>query len=390
MSGSIMQLASIGSVDQYIPNQHDRHVFENMYLDLNNGNPIGNSIISTEIIRHADLFLPKKICCYNPDTNFAITKIEIKIGGNVITNLDDLDFINNLNPDFIENLEIDENETYKIYNLDKTKCFYKLYLIAVQYQRVEFVIYTIGNCEKIQLNADYIYLDTEARRETAQSRHEIKTRHLNVMNIQNYDSNENLQLHIGGNTNGLIISNINVDKLNSINLNLNGQTRINYVNKIQIRLSTQRLNDNTIYLNFNNANYNALPNNSSLNLSVIDNKQLKLVFDDGFTTGLNFKIGYYYLNVLKIQNGMGGLAFIFENEVKMKKSDTTWINETIPFIPFDTTECPVTYETIKDKYIQCSSCKNNFSYKVKEMWLSSNSTCPLCRVKWSNFVIYTL
>ena len=88
-----MQLVANSSVDQYIPNQNNRHVIENMYLDLNNGNAISNSIISTEIVRHADLFLPKKICCYNPDANFAITKIEIKIGGNVITNLDDLSLL---------------------------------------------------------------------------------------------------------------------------------------------------------------------------------------------------------------------------------------------------------------------------------------------------------
>ena len=115
-----MQLVTSNS---YVEDYNNRHAIENIYIDINNGNPVNNQIISTEIIKNADLFLPKKICCYNPDANFAITKIKIKTENNVIINLDDLNFINNLNSEFIENLEIDENETYKIYNLDKTKCF---------------------------------------------------------------------------------------------------------------------------------------------------------------------------------------------------------------------------------------------------------------------------
>lgn len=58
--------------------------------------------------------------------------------------------------------------------------------------------------------------------------------------------------------------------------------------------------------------------------------------------------------------------------------------------PEENTECPILYEEIKenDIYLQCLSCKYNFSEKAIIKSLKQKSTCPMCRAEWNNFDRY--
>jgi len=48
------------------------------------------------------------------------------------------------------------------------------------------------------------------------------------------------------------------------------------------------------------------------------------------------------------------------------------------------TECPVTYDTIENKYYHCIKCKNNFHYTVIKDWIKVNETCPMCRYTFND------
>ncbi len=51
-------------------------------------------------------------------------------------------------------------------------------------------------------------------------------------------------------------------------------------------------------------------------------------------------------------------------------------------------ECPVTTEIIKGDYIKCITCNRCFDIVVKE-WIKNNNSCPYCRSKWKNKIIYS-
>lgn len=50
--------------------------------------------------------------------------------------------------------------------------------------------------------------------------------------------------------------------------------------------------------------------------------------------------------------------------------------------------CPITYEEINDKYVECQQCKNNFDYSSFIEWHKINKSCPLCRYRMDNYIIY--
>lgn len=53
------------------------------------------------------------------------------------------------------------------------------------------------------------------------------------------------------------------------------------------------------------------------------------------------------------------------------------------------TDCPITYEEIKegDEYIHCDKCNYNFSKDVLT-YLPSKGKCPMCRAKWTINCVY--
>ena len=50
--------------------------------------------------------------------------------------------------------------------------------------------------------------------------------------------------------------------------------------------------------------------------------------------------------------------------------------------------CPITYQQIKDRYMNCYTCKKNFDEDALKTWLSKKFTCPTCRKFWSNPFVF--
>jgi len=53
-------------------------------------------------------------------------------------------------------------------------------------------------------------------------------------------------------------------------------------------------------------------------------------------------------------------------------------------------ECPIVYEAIQrfDKYLQCSTCRYNFSKEPVIKHLKRTRKCPMCRSNWTNNCVY--
>jgi hypothetical protein len=64
-----------------------------------------------------------------------------------------------------------------------------------------------------------------------------------------------------------------------------------------------------------------------------------------------------------------------EKEIEKNTTDNIFIFKEIK----NNTECPVTYDTIENKYYHCTRCKNNFHYIVIKDWIKVYRNCPMCR-----------
>lgn len=67
-------------------------------------------------------------------------------------------------------------------------------------------------------------------------------------------------------------------------------------------------------------------------------------------------------------------------------------NEIVIFriIREDKRTCGISLEEIQinERYMSCSMCNNNFKENALKRWIESRSTCPSCRVVWSDNHIY--
>jgi hypothetical protein len=387
---ALMQLSSNGAFDDaYVPNNYYRHALESRTLTFNND--------FCNITRNGDLFTPKKIMCYNCSEDFSLNLIELTIGGQSIIRINDTKFLDFIG--FSENININ-GTVNKVYHLDKTKLFFPVKLIALQYHVVEIRITKTGNCNTIKLNGVYDYLYTEERRHMAQNSHESFIKQLKIGSVENYNSGQVKSLNMNGNVNGFILTDINPNIINSIKLKLNGHERLNYEDHFEIMMNTQRINDNTIYINLNDSNYNDDVTNSSLNTSRVDNIQLQLGLDEG-NDGINFKIGSYSNNILRVMSGMGGVAYAFDHDIGISNNTYT-PSSSVPIYSVSTSQpwakkpklmvgdtlCPVMHEEIEGDYVCCHQCKKNFDSSIIDSWINPHKTCPMCRVTWNDFTIY--
>lgn len=415
MSGGLIQLVAFGAFDRFISENDNRYSIENSSLDFN---LINNDITNSKCIinRNGDLFLPKKIMCYNCSDDFSIKAINLIIGNQSIITIHDTSTINSVIPEFIENINID-GDHHKVYHLDKTELFFKIKLIALQYHEVSVNIKITGSSQQIKLNGQYTYLENN-RREMAQGRHEEMIKQIRLGYTENYNSGNILKLYFSGNLNGFFITDINPNIINSIRFKLNGHNRLYYQDKLEIMMNTQRINDNTIYINLNNECFMDNVSNSSLNSSRIDLINLSLGIDEG-NNNISFKIGYYSNNIMRIVSGMVELSFVYNDNIRiinrMTNNDYYYENlginvnnivepvnlpRPISRIPSGQpwtkraklmtgdTLCPVLYEEITGDYIQCHQCHKNFDITVMDNWVNINRNCPMCRVSWQDFTIY--
>ena len=125
------------------------------------------------------------------------------------------------------------------------------------------------------------------------------------------------------------------------------------------------------------------------------NKDTVYVYNGLYNENINFKIGCYSNNIMKIMSGMGGLAYDFSHIISTALSTvsqpatatSTWSTETKPLEGDD--DCPVLKDKIEGDYIVCHQCKKNFDASVKEFWIDTHHKCPMCRTQWENKIIYS-
>jgi hypothetical protein len=380
---SLLQMLADGTFDSHIEGNERRYVTERKILPI-----INNRCI---ISRQQDLYEPKTIMCSNCDDEFSITKIELIIGDSSIITITDPLFFNFM--DFIEDITIN-GTNYKLYHLDRTQLFFKIKLYALMWHEVLINITTTGNAETIKLNGEYTFLSADESEYMIQNSHEEMIKQFVCGNVTNYNSGHPIYLNMSGNVNGFILTDINYSIINSINLKLNNLERLYYEDKISIFLNTICINENTIYINLNNSSFSDNVTNSSLNTSRIDNITLELGLDEG-NENINFKIGCYSNNIMRIMSGMGCLAYDFSHIIDTTSSSTvnnirqttsTWSTE-IKALEGDD-DCPVLREKIIGDYIACHQCKKNFDVSVKEFWIDTHHNCPMCRTGWENRTFY--
>jgi hypothetical protein len=282
------------------------------------------------------------------------------------------------------------------------------------------------------------YLDTEERRNLAESQFEEVIQQLSFINVMT-DLNDITQtsnvydicLPFTNISKGFFIECNNVDNLNNINLKFNIQDRFN-LNRFLVRTKCKKINENLLYFPFNYdkeySDRTAGSYEGAANLSRLDTVKLKLDFDNPIN---NVKIYCLNSNIYKQMSGMGGLVFpgeLFSNTYDLRNNalrilplaqqilnsrptsllaqapsiTPPTVGTTImysgptnkPILVTDASNCPILCQEIGvgEKYMSCHQCKNNFSEAAIKQWLegrrSLQRTCPLCRVPWSNFEIY--
>lgn len=431
MPGSILQMLTMNSniennYNNIIYNNDRNNDFRNSIMKTNNGNtvndilPRGYEMITRQFIKYRnndsnkykikinlryDLCTPKQIMCYNCSDDFEIKSITLYYDFNPIIKIPYVNSLNNV-INFVENIRIPgDNKLYKTYYLDKTKLFFEINLLGALYNDISIEITTSGNCDNIKLNSEYCYLSNVVRSNLSQIENKVLIKNLLTGNVINYNSNFDIKLEMSGIINGFILSNINPDIINKIDLKLNNLLRIQYKDKYEIITNTTRINDKSLYINLNLLNYDENISTSSLDTHFIDNITLNLGLDTGHNN-LNFQILCYSNNIISYNFGSIGLqnlnnSYSYSSDITVTLidiSDTSQINNSINISKWDTknkklegnVECPVTFLILDNEYIMCSQCKKNFNVFVKKKWIDNKKNCPMCRTNWNNFYIYKI
>lgn len=352
-----------------------------------------------------DTITPKHIMCYNCTDNFSIQSITIKIGGHIVQQISNMNTLHSIIP-FIEDITIDGNSC-KTYFLDRTKLFFTIDIISLEFSTCNIEITTTGNCERIKLNACHMLLNNNERNQLTENEHNTVIKTFHSGSVRNYNSMESLRIRMTQLVNGFIITNINPEIVDKIRLNLNNHRRLTYDDKYEILLNTRRINDKTIYINLNNCDFidDIQPTQSYLSTARINDIRLYIGLDEG-NENINFDIASYSNNSLVYNTGIGGLRFSegydihinTESPRRPQEPSTYRITEPHPQRPIAWTSehkpiegdknCSVLYIEIEGDYISCSQCHNDFDIQVKESWVNERKDCPMCRTPWTNKIIY--
>jgi len=419
VTGNILQL-SAGGV------QNARMGIRNVAHDYHTYESIGLQPITLESFRErlADIatFETLELSFTEPDRiennliNVKKLELVMEIGGEIVQQFP-LSLLINLNEPIICERKMYINLCFDMF-------FGPVKLIGLHVQRVTFKIRNINTVNGI-LNYGIVskltYLDQPESRYIVEnpceqfiqqiSFIEIKA-NLNDINATSniYDMNN---LEFPNVLKGFFIECHNVDFLNNIRLKFNDHDRFN-LNKFLITTKCKKINQHLLYFPFNYdmcfLDRTASSYEGSANLFRI-NVNLTLTF---CIPTNNVKIYCLNANIYRQMRGLGGLAYdifgndtydLFTNRLLFSNRLTrpiqivgTSIAYSGPtnkkIIDINDSICPILCEPIAtgDRYMCCHKCKHNFTEQGIKQWLegrrAEKRTCPLCRVKWSNFEIY--
>jgi len=295
--------------------------------------------------------------------------------------------------------------------------------ICLQYQELRFKLTnTENNFTSCKLISKGIYYDTLIRTEIANNSHQHIIQQLSSTEITCPNERRNEFIYRMPFTSihkGFFIECENVDEINEIKLQLNGQDRTHY-NRFLVRTKCVKINQQLLYfpLNYDKSYTDRTSEGfeGSLNLSRIALSKLNIKLDNPL-----FKLCIYGLgsNMLIYTSGIGGLAFdsyIRHNYEEYNEAvnyttqeQNNYVNVNLitdvsgnnmivniiykPITDNDKLLCCITHEeiSINVRYMSCSQCSNNFFEDSVKSWFRQrphNKKCPMCRVNWSDFNIY--
>jgi hypothetical protein len=340
MSGGITQLVAIGAQDAHLVGNPEVSFFRSSYRRHTNfsqvvdrqviqGNPGNNGMSTVRFERKGDMLGYVYLTAKNtagesiaiPTT--LINKVELLIGGQVIDE-QDYDFSINIADNLLVSSQgkVGNSQTY-FYPLHFFFCENwqsALPLIALQYHDVELRITwgtSLGTATQIECHACYAYLDTQERQAMANEQQNMlitQTQKVSKSGTKVQEMNLNHPVKFLAAKADLIASGIS----KTLKLQLNGSDVSNP------KTYTPHYNNVPFYHHcpfqvgapFNNTNVgflypfcletNKLQPTGTLNFSRLDSA--RLVTDD--TAGFN-QVDIYAVNynILRIQNGMGGLMY---------------------------------------------------------------------------------
>jgi hypothetical protein len=266
---------------------------------------------------------------------------------------------------------------------------------------------------------------------------QVKHYNPNVFNATNGSTEFQIRTScFDGYTKGLFIT-CDIDELYEIKFYINNVLRINY-DFFHIQNFCRIISCNMIYLPFNDTivfderNIDAF--SGSINFSGINSSILNLKF-------LNEQscvcVHALYSNYFRYQNGMGSLVEPFQPSYILTDTTIHPLSEIFPtlnlnvdrfmldmsgnhiieaptrqggillnplavlnplppaiiyrpIIAIERSICNIMHENIlaSEHYMQCYSCKNNYSENAIKTWLQRQGTCPTCRIGWTNNNIY--
>jgi hypothetical protein len=346
--------------------------------------------------------------------------LTMTIGGQKIQQLP-LSLFINLNEPIIS-----EGKMY--INLCFDMLFGNLRLISICHHDVKFALSENEIISEYGITTTITYLNMDERRSMALNSHEELIQQISFLDIkadlndetQTSDTFHLIHLPFSLISKGFFIECDNVDNLNNILLRLNGNDRFN-LNRFLIMRKCKKINQSLLYLPFNyEKTYSERTLQSfegSANLSRLSDISLNLKFNTAIN---NIKIYCLQSNIYREMGGMGGIVYEpdLRNDTYDLRNNTiirpeivssAEINSTTPMrsirlpadgptmnpiINEDESNCPILCEPIGvgGKYMSCSQCNKNFSEEALKQWLENKRphqrTCPLCRVRWSNFEIY--
>ena len=386
MAGALMQLVAYGAQDVYLTadptitfwkaiyRRHTNFAMESMSQTLSGTPNFGNRVVC-RVSRNGDLLHRCYVRCVLPTLNassdyvnrvgFALLKsVELRVGGQMIDRhystwmhiwselthtTDQKALLTKLVGETgVDGAAAATATTGLTLNVPLLFSFCRnpglsLPLIALQYHEVELWIEfeTLANCTQataptsslslsnVELWADYIFLDTEERKEFAQKPHEYLI-----------EVTQNQEATVTGTTNNSVrltfnhptkfvtwairvpspsgddftdFTNGTLSNVKEAKLRLNGQDRFaardstyfNYVQPYQHFECKPDLGINVYSFALKPAEHQP---SGSCNLSRIDNVNLEVTPVAGFDTGDLFVYAFSY-NVFRVASGMGGLAY---------------------------------------------------------------------------------
>lgn len=306
-----------------------------------------------------------------------------------------------------------------------------LKLICLPYHNIIFKLTnTENNFTSFKLISKGIYYNNEIRREMAGNnsyQHIIQQLASTELTCSNDRRNEFMyRMQSTSIHKGFFIESENVDEINEIKLQLNGQDRTHY-NRFLVRTKCVKINQHLLYfpLNYDKSYTDRTTEGfeGSLNLSRIDLAKLYIKLDNPQSKICIYGLGS---NMLRYMSGMAGLVFdscnrhhyyeeyneagiyayvegLVQESIQLLRPglansvrNALVINENIIYKPItnnDKLTCCIKQEdiSVNARYMSCSQCTNNFVEDSIKSWFRQRphrKKCPMCRVDWADFNVY--